>query len=155
MSAPRVVFDCNVYFQALIGPTGPAGSCLDAGGEGTVSLYISQYILNELRDVCLRPKIAHKFGITVQRLDYFCDGVRRCATFLPEPLEVFLLQRDPKDEHYINLAIAASASLVVSRDRDLLALADPWDPVGQAFQASYPTIEVVTPVELLARLAAG
>lgn len=155
MAEPRVVFDCNVYFQALIGPTGPAGECLQAAESGSLQLYTSDYILDELRDVCLRPKLASKFRITPDSLDQFSERVQSCSTLLPTPPQVFTLIRDPKDEHYINLAIAASASLVVSRDRDLLALANPQDPDGQAFQAAYPSIEVVTPVEMLARLAGG
>ena len=35
---------------------------------------------------------------------------------------VFTYDRDPKDEKYVNLAIAGNASFIVSRDKDLLDL---------------------------------
>lgn len=40
--AERVVFDCNVYFQALIAPSGPAGECLSAAARSEVQLFLSE-----------------------------------------------------------------------------------------------------------------
>ncbi len=37
----RVVFDCNVYFQAFVSETGPAGQLLSAVHEKTLSLFLS------------------------------------------------------------------------------------------------------------------
>ncbi|HEY2911138.1 MAG TPA: putative toxin-antitoxin system toxin component, PIN family, partial [Gemmataceae bacterium] len=43
------------------------------------------------------------------------------TTIEPVP-DAFELQRDPEDSKYLNLAIAANAKLIVSRDNDLLDL---------------------------------
>ncbi len=80
--------------------------------------------------------------------------MRAAGTLIDPVPNVFSYPRDPKDEHYVDLAIAASATLVVSRDKDLLALADPATVEGQDFAARFPAINIVTPVEMLARLAA-
>ena len=49
MTEPEhVVFDCNVYFQSLISPTGPAGTLLLAVQEGRLILYASQRVFTEL-----------------------------------------------------------------------------------------------------------
>ena len=53
MSDPdRVVFDCNVYFQALLSSKGPAGHVFVAAEAGRLTLYTSRIVLTELRDVC-------------------------------------------------------------------------------------------------------
>lgn len=150
--ATNVVFDCNVYFQALIAPSGPAGRCLGAVNQNRIALFLSEYILAELRDVCTRSAVAAKFGITDARLSNYERQLKSSATLIDDVPHVFTYQRDPKDEHYVDLAIAVGARLVVSRDRDLLALADPNDPAGRDFQARFPAISIVTPQELLSIL---
>ena len=147
-----VVFDCNVYFQALISPAGPAGSRLQAAGGKQLALFLTERILAELRDVCTRPIIAANFGITEARLKTYERLLKSRATIIDDVPHVFTYPRDPKDEHYVDLAIAVGARLVVSRDRDLLALADPKDPAGRDFQARFPAISGITPIELLAAL---
>jgi putative PIN family toxin of toxin-antitoxin system len=148
-----VVFDCNVYFQALISPAGPAGSCLQAAGGKQLALFLTERILAELRDVCTRPVIAAKFGITAARLQTYERLLKNRATIIDDVPHVFTYPRDPKDEHYVDLAIAVGARLVESRDRDLLALADANHPAGRDFQTRFPAISVVTPTELLAKLS--
>lgn len=153
VAAPHVVFDCNIYFQALIGPSGPAGECLHAAQRNRIVLYLTNQILAELNDVCRRPKVATKFGITAARLEQYQNVLRTIGLLVHDVPHVFTYQRDPQDEHYIDLAIATHSELVVSRDRDLLALMDASDPVGHDFITRFPDIRIVTPVDLLAELA--
>lgn len=61
--------------------------------------------------------------------------------------EVALLARDPKDEPYINLALAAGAAFLVSRDNDLLDLMT--DP---EFRGRFPGLQIVDPATLLREL---
>ena len=66
------------------------------------------------------------------------------------PLQ-FPYPRDPKDELYLNLAIAAGARYLVSWDNDLLDLmAD--NPDGTAFRGRFPGLMVLTPVAFLREL---
>jgi predicted nucleic acid-binding protein len=64
-------------------------------------------------------------------------------------LIAFEFPRDPKDARYVDLALAAQAKLIVSRDLDLLFLGDPSTPEGRDFQARFPDVEILTPTELL------
>ena len=70
------------------------------------------------------------------------------ATMLAAVPKVFPLPRDPKDEPYIDLAVAAQARYLVSRDNDLL------DLMGDAaFRQQFPELTVIDPVALLRELA--
>ncbi len=65
----------------------------------------------------------------------------------------FLFERDPKDEIYVNLAIAAGGRYLVSWDKDLLDLMEPEREESKAFQSRFPGIIILTPVSLLQKLA--
>lgn len=63
----RVVFDCNVYFQALINEEGPAGKCVAAAFDGRVTLFITRFVMDEIRrtatDSALRAQSSAKSPI--------------------------------------------------------------------------------------------
>jgi predicted nucleic acid-binding protein len=59
---------------------------------------------------------------------------------------------DPDDSHYVNLALAAGATLITSRDRHLLALMDQSQSLGRAFRQQFPQLDIIRPEELLSRL---
>lgn len=150
--ADRVVFDCNVYFQALISSGGPAGQCLFAAGDDRLDLFLSEAILLELQKVCLREPLASRFRITEPQVEAYLAHIRSIGTVVENIPHVFQFERDPDDEHYVDLAIATRSRLLVSRDKDLLSLADVDTTEGAAFLRGYPNIEILTPVEMLARL---
>jgi uncharacterized protein len=150
--ARRVVFDCNVYFQAIISRNGPASLCFSAAQDRRLQLFASSRIIEELEDVCLRPHISRRFRLTESRVAAFVAEIEIAATFVGDVPRVFDFARDPDDSHYVDLAVASRARLIVSRDRDLLALNDPHDSDGCEFQRRFPDVSIVTPVELLADL---
>jgi predicted nucleic acid-binding protein len=65
---------------------------------------------------------------------------------------VFQFDRDPKDEPYINLAIAAQANYLVSRDNDILDLVDASTPDGQRLRHKAPELQIVEPGAFLAEI---
>ncbi|MAT72886.1 MAG: putative toxin-antitoxin system toxin component, PIN family [Planctomycetaceae bacterium] len=153
MAGPeRVVFDCNVFLQALISAQGPAARCFEAAQSGRVALFYSQEVLAELTDVARRPKIVQRFGVTDEAVEIFTELIEGAGTLVENVQQVFHYPRDPKDAHYVDLAVAVSANLVVSRDKDLLALNDPGTPEREALAQLGCDLLVVTPVGLLERL---
>lgn len=78
---------------------------------------------------------------------------RVAATVVDNPPAVFRLPRDPKDEPYLNLAIAVGARYLVSRDNDLLDLMTDESPEASAFRQQYPNLTVLDPVSFLQALA--
>ena len=151
--AERVVFDCNVYLQALISSRGPAAACFDAARSGRVALHYSDFVIAEFRDVAQRPRLVERFGITHEAVELFVELIQKAGSYVEKAPEVFRYDRDPKDAHYVDLAIATSARLVVSRDRDLLALNADDCPERRALEKLNAGFSVVTPEGLLERLA--
>jgi uncharacterized protein len=146
----RVVFDCNVYFQAFISATGPAGKLLQAVNEKALSLFLSEFVLYELRDVLSRPHITAKFGFTEERVTVYLESLVDLATMVTDIPSVFEFSRDPKDAHYVDLALAAHAKLIVSRDKDLLSLRDSATAEGRDFLSRFPELLILTPPEAIA-----
>jgi putative PIN family toxin of toxin-antitoxin system len=145
----RVVFDCNIFFQALISPAGPAGQAFDAVVDGSCLLFVSEFIFDELKDITSRPHLTARFSLTVERVALFLELIAAIATAVADVPAVFEFPRDPKDARYVDLALAARAKLIVSRDLDLLSLTDPATPEGRDFRARFPDMQILTPTELL------
>ncbi len=145
----RVVFDCNTLLQALASPEGPAGRCVQLVLEGKLSLFISPFVFEELRNVTSRAKVIAKLGLVGDRVEEFFEAVEIAATVLTGFPEPFFYQRDLDDAHYVNLALAADAKLIVSRDKDLLDLMDATNPEAVAFQTRFSFLRILDPVAFL------
>ena len=147
---PKVVFDCNIYLQALIKEAGPAVSCLALFENGTIELYVSEALLTELRDVLTRPKLQQQYSrLTEERADLLIANLRQRAKLLKAVPRIFQYSRDPKDEPYLNLAIAAGAAYLVSRDDDLLDLMTGITPECKEFRQRFRRIRIIDPVAFL------
>jgi putative PIN family toxin of toxin-antitoxin system len=149
IDAIRAVFDCKTFLQALAAPEGPAGRCVQLAFDGGISLFVSPFVLEELRNVTSRPKVIAKLRIVVDRVADFREAIEVAATVLDGFPERFAYQRDPDDAPYVNLAIAANATRIVSPDKDLLDLMDPTKPEAAEFQVQFPSLRIVNPVEFL------
>lgn len=147
--AKRVVFDCNTFVQALGSPLGPAGECARLVLDGKVSLFISPWVMGELRNVTSRSRVIAKLRLRTPRVEEFLEAIESRATVLSGFPEIFSYRRDPDDAHYVNLAIAAGATLIVSRDNDLLDLMDATTTDGNEFLRRFPDLRVINPVEFL------
>ena len=151
MSDPtRVVFDCNTFLQAIASPAGPAGRCVQLALDGRVTLFVSPAVFEELRDVTGRPKVIAKLKLVSERVEAFFDSLAAAATLLDGFPEPFTYERDPDDAHYVNLALAADARLIVTRDKDLLDLMEPSTTEARDLLAQHPDFRVLTPPQFLA-----
>lgn len=135
----RAVFDCMVFLQGAGREHSPAGGCLRLAEAGVIELVVSPEILAEIRDVLQRPALRERFpALTVELVNRFLLAVTSWSTLIVDISVRFPYPRDPKDEPYINLALAADVDYLVSRDSDLLALGDPGRPEGREFIQSFP-----------------
>ena len=148
---PKAVFDCVVYVQAAGKPLGPSAACLAAAIAGTVELFATADVIAEVEDVLNRPRFRAQFPhLTDAAVATFLTTVRAVAVIVVNPPAVATLARDPKDEKYLNLAAAASATHLLTWDNDLLDLMTGTDPDATAFRTNHPGIAILTPAAFLA-----
>lgn len=141
----RVVFDCMVFLQGAARSASPARACFEIVDEGLVTLCVSPAVLAEVRDVLSRPELVKRFpALSAEWVTAFVTSLADKALVVPDVPNAFVLPRDPKDEPYINLAVATQAEFLVSRDRDLLDLMTDAD-----FRRRFPTLKIVDPETFL------
>jgi putative PIN family toxin of toxin-antitoxin system len=137
-----------IFLQAAARPAGPAAACLQAARDGRLELVISPEIVAEVRDVLTRPKTLRKFqALTVEAVDVFVRGIVSFAVTVSDVPSVVVLERDPKDEPYLNLAIASGAAYLATWDKDLLDLMG-----DEGSRQQFPTLTILEPPALLRAL---
>jgi putative PIN family toxin of toxin-antitoxin system len=142
---PAAVFDAMVFLQAMANDQGPAFACQRLVDEGKLTLFVSPAVLEEAKEIANRPLLQRKFkNLTPKHVETFLQDVRAVAILIADVPHVFSYSRDPDDEPYINLAIAAGAQYLVSRDNDLLDLMQ-----DQAFRKRFAGLTILNPVALL------
>lgn len=147
----RLVFDCNVFLQALLNPNGVAAKCVESVRDGQAKLFVSKATLEEVRDVILRPNIlSHLPDADEFQIEAFIEYITSISTFVDSVPHTFDFQRDPKDEIIIDLAACAEADYIISRDKDLLDLMTGYTDECKNFRRRFRGLKVVNPVEFLA-----
>lgn len=136
-----------VFVQAASRPAGPAFACFEMLQTQSVELCLSPQILFEVGEVLVRPQLRQKFPLlTSERINTFLGEIQSIATMLPTPPKKFPLSRDPKDEPYINLAIAAGAAYLVTwNEKHLTYLMHGDTPEGKDFCRRFPGLKIVNP----------
>ncbi len=133
----RYVFDTNVTLSAaLFDHSVPGEALLAALDRG--ELLISGASLAELAEVLAREKFDRY--LTREERDAFLVKLVRQAVVveITEPIQAC---RDPKDDKFLEIAVAGNATCVISGDGDLLAL----NP--------FRGIPILPPAQFLERLA--
>jgi uncharacterized protein len=148
-SRPTVVLDCMVFLQAASRPGGPAARLfIEYVETGRLTLLVSSAVLAEVRDVLGRPNIRAKNpAITDVTVDDFFRRIEQFAQNIDDVPASYALPRDPDDEPYVNLALAANAIYLVTWDKDMLDLMP-----DENFRQHYPQLVILNPVALLEAL---
>ena len=134
----KVVIDANVFISAAYG-----GVPLDAVSRAfsTGEVYLSPSVIEEI-DGTIR-RLSSKIG--EEKTGYFLTLWKRfqsrCTILAPR--EQAAICRDPKDDAYLHLCIAAKADFLVTGDKDLLAV----DPVKVVVLPD--ALKIVTPRQLM------
>lgn len=112
------VIDTNTLVSAFLSEySKPTLAYEKAKRIGNLSVSIETY--DEFCDVFVREKF-DKFISLETRLEII-DEYRGIAIF-SEISEIITVCRDPKDDKFLELAVSANASCIISGDKDLLAL---------------------------------
>jgi uncharacterized protein len=129
---PNIVFDASSLVGALLKEGSmPERALIVARARDVICL--SATVVDEIRSVFIRPKF-HRY-LAPRRTEQILDLLMAAALFV-EPTETIADCRDPTDNKYLELALAAQAKAIVASDNDLLAL-DPWRGVRILTPAGY------------------
>jgi predicted nucleic acid-binding protein len=133
-----VVIDTNVLFEGLTKQGGAAGLIIDAWRAGLLHVYVSTALAYEYADVLSRKLSAARW----QRLKPVLGALLAQVEFAPIYYSWRPSSPDPGDDHVIDCAMNAGATVISSNIRD--------------FQLAKRTLglRVMTPVEFLSQLAA-
>lgn len=150
---PRVVFDCNLFVQGIANRNSPARKALRLFFNGEISLFVSEPIIREVRDVLNRPEVRKLLPAINDRIvNAFLTKLEAKAILITNVPEEFHYERDPDDEMYINLAIVAEATYLVSRDKDLLDLMTTPTDIARQFRLRYPFLRIMKAEEFIAAI---
>ena len=147
-ASERVVFDCNVFAAGLINPSGSAGECIEHVLNGEVILFMSDFVIGEIRRIP-EKETPRRLGVTDEKVEALLSRLLPVCHLVDNPPSVYQHPIDPKDSHYVDLAVASNAKLIVSRDKHLLNLSKPSKPGALEFITQFPQLQVLDPAQLL------
>jgi len=128
-AAVRVVLDTNVVLSALVFRGGAAGQVRQAWQRGRVLPLASTATVQELVRVLAYPKFrlskAEQDELLADYLPY-AETAR-----IPQPPPAVPDGRDALDLPFMHLAVAGKAQVLVSGDRDLLAISAEFERVSR------------------------
>jgi hypothetical protein len=129
---PRVVADTNILISAFISSGAPRKVFMRVL-EGRLILVASNETLEEFRDVISREK----FGLPEEVATEIVAVVEAASVVVEPKQKLKVVERDPKDDPFLECAIAGGAEYIVTGDNDLLSLEE------------YEGVKIVGPEELL------
>jgi len=135
----RAVIDTGVLVSALIRKQGTTGDVLRALRDGRFTVIYTTDIVVEIIDVLGRAKFRAKYNIEPDDITTLVNLIRVRGE-LVVPNKKVTACRDPKDDKFLEAAIAAQADCIVSGDADLLDM------------TPFQETPILRPAEFLARL---
>lgn len=115
----RAVIDTNILIRALLNPYGTVRPQLERLRAGQFTLLYSTALMQELLTVLRRPRMRIRYNIDEDTI----HGLRRLI--VEHGIQVFperqvRVCRDPRDDMFLEAAVAGRANVIVSGDEDLL-----------------------------------
>ena len=112
----RVILDTNILVSMALG--GEVGKVNDEWKAEKFLLIVSDEIVSEYLDVLQRPKLHSKS----RTIAIIMGRVYRKAELVSPVERIFNIQPDPKDDKFLEAAIAGKVDFIVSGDKHLLDL---------------------------------
>ena len=138
----RAVIDTGVLVSALIRKQGTTGDalCVRALRDGRFTAIYTTDIIVEIIDVLGRPDFRSKYHIEPDDITALVNLIRLRGELVADPARKVTACRDPKDDKFLEAALAAQTDCIVSGDADLLDM------------TAFEEIPILRPAEFLARL---
>ena len=118
------VVDASVLVSAFLFPESVAGHVVKLANQGKYVLHLSPLLLYETRYALLATRLrAIHMAAGTRRSLRGSRNYKRLGRRFTAPLpEIGSVCRDPNDDHDIATALALNADVIVTGDKDLLAL---------------------------------
>lgn len=139
MNRARVILDTNVVISRMLIPKSVAGRAVSRLLHDA-QLLVSEATLAELAETLTRKKFDPY--VTPEDRQEFFRRFARVAEWVAVTSTVRLC-RDPTDDKFLELALDGQANIIVTGDRDLLAL------------PPFHSVAILTPAEVLALPQSG
>ncbi len=119
----KVVFDTNIFISFLLSSTkSPLIKVFYQWRAGNFTVLLRKAILKEITQVLTSQKILKLTKLSkVETKQYLKFIVEHCLMIKPHS-ELKVIQADPSDNKFLNLAIDGQAKLIISGDKHLLNL---------------------------------
>jgi putative PIN family toxin of toxin-antitoxin system len=144
--------DTNVLLAGLVSASSASQRIVDALETRRAVPLVSPDVLAEYRAVLLHPTIMSRFtNLTPKRVELSLRRLRYVADEYRSVHVKFDFPRDPRDACFVELAIAGSATHIVTLDLDLLSLPTSRSEAGKRFRQRLPITEVLRPAAMLDR----
>ncbi len=147
----RVVLDTNIMVRAMVNVKSASGRILTACENRILIPLLSIRILREYRATLTHPELLTRYPelkpakimVVLGRLAYLGEDV----------LSAWRMEfpRDPRDAKFLEVAIAAQATQLITMDADLLDLRTGHDNSARQFRQLAPTTEILQPDEFVYR----
>jgi len=119
--APKIVLDTNVWVSALIWGGKPA-KIIKAAEQGTVNIFITEAVIEEICRVLKYPKIEKIYHPQTTQQQLMEQILRNTQFVETTMIKLEVVKEHPADDKIIECAIAAKANYIVSGDKHLLNL---------------------------------
>ncbi|HNB87597.1 MAG TPA: putative toxin-antitoxin system toxin component, PIN family [Anaerolineales bacterium] len=112
----RAVLDTNILISSALG--GALVLVLEKWDAGVFSVVVTTDILSEYFEVLNRPK----FGLKQETIDKITTYIYQFSEFVIPEEKIRFIEDDPKDDKFLEAAIAGNVDFIVSGDKHLLDL---------------------------------
>ena len=112
----RVVLDTNIIISSALG--GALVFVLEKWDEGKFTVVVTTDVVSEYFAVLNRPK----FGLKQETIDRIIHYIYQFSEFVVPEEQIRFIEADPKDNKFLEAAIAGKVDFIVSGDNHLLAI---------------------------------
>ncbi len=112
----RVVLDTNIIISSVLG--GALVLVLEKWDEQKFTVVVTTDVVSEYFEVLNRPK----FGLKQETIDKITHYIYQFSEFVVSEEKIRFIEDDPKDDKFLEAAVAGKVHFIVSGDNHLLAL---------------------------------
>jgi putative PIN family toxin of toxin-antitoxin system len=112
----RVVLDTNIVISSALG--GALVLVLEKWDAGEFTVIVTTDVVSEYFEVLNRPK----FGLKQETIDRIINYIYQFSEFVVPEEKIRFIEDDPKDDKFLEAAVAGRVDFIVSGDKHLLDL---------------------------------